>query len=147
MFALRHIKTGKLMPQTGSNRGYSHWDPDSPAVTPDAAIPGSIRLFPTAKGADNARVAWAAGVHKRHYGSTSGTWNNPPEHYDETEVEDKGRNKGMLEVVPMIVEPADQRVTLRVSSDLAKVVEQLGDGGVQKVLSDYVSQLQKGTSA
>lgn len=99
--------------------------PDSPAVTPDAAVPGSVRLFPTAKGADNARVAWAAGVRKRHYGFTSGTWDNPPEHYDETEVEDKGRNKGMLEVVPMIVEPADQRVTLRVSSDLA---ERIGEG-------------------
>lgn len=145
MFALRHIKTGRFMPQTVNNRGYSHWDPDSPAVTPDAAIRGSTRLFPTRKGAENARVTWAFGEARRKYHGPSGSYWDPDEGGDDyIAYVDKGRHKDMLEIVPMLVQPATENVVLRVSADLAGIIEQLGEEGVDKVLRDFINQ--KGTT-
>jgi len=140
MFALRHIKTGRFMPQTANNRGYSHWDPDNPAQTLEAAIKGSTRLFPSRKGADNARVTWAFGVAtmKHTNGSSYGGFDGGDDYLD---YEDKGRHKDMLEIVPMLVKPLNERVTLRIPADLAKVVEQLGDEGVENVLRDYIARM------
>lgn len=108
MFALRHIASQRFMPQTQNNRGYTHWDPDSPDPKGglEAAMPGSIRLFPSRKGADNARVTWAFGVATRKYHPGGSSWGPDEGGDDYLDYEDKGRSKDSLEIVPMVVEPA-----------------------------------------
>lgn len=87
VFALRHKATGLFMPakmsRTGA-RGWSHWSPG--AMEDGAPYDKHPRLFFSRKGADNSRALWAAGVHVRHCGATSGTPDNPPEYYDETTI-------------------------------------------------------------
>ncbi len=97
-YALRHKASGKFMPASSSGKGYSFWNPDSVRISGgmENAIPGSVRLFETSKGADNSRVLWARGeADYNQYGA--GT----PDYEDRLSFKDVGRKKDMLEVVPM----------------------------------------------
>jgi hypothetical protein len=108
-FALRHKATGQLMPEFENGRGYSHWTPtaDLQNTGNDSGMTGTVRLFATYKGADNARVAWARGIHERSYtGPTLEDLGGD----DYVKARDVGRTKDDLEVVPMVLAPADKCV-------------------------------------
>lgn len=111
-FALRHVASGLMMPQFENGRGFSYWSPlpgaqQSDVSGGDGIVTGSVRLFSTYKGADNARVAWARGIHERGY---TGPTLEDPGGDDYVKVRDVGRKKDDLEVVPMVLTPADKSV-------------------------------------
>lgn len=109
-FALRHKASGLLMPEFENGRGYSYWSPKpghTNTIGVDGALAGSVRLFSTPKGADNARVAWARGIHERSY---TGPTLEDPGGDDYVKARDVGRKKDDLEVVPMVLQPADKCV-------------------------------------
>lgn len=114
-FALRHKATQQYMPEFESGRGYSHWSPVGvveggiATVGGDGALAGSVRLFPTMQGANNARVAWARGIHERHFTGPDISSLDPGGD-DYVKVRDAGRTKDDLEIVPMLLTPSERAV-------------------------------------
>lgn len=136
-YALRHKATGHMMP-TLRGRGYSLWSPT--ADKPKAGIEDAFdvpRLFATSKGADNARVLWARGIHTRNAGTTYSL--DGPDDYEEVSVEDVGRKKDDLEVVPMLLTPASRAVVhIRLSVDeQGKVMRE----AFERTLAEYKDTL------
>lgn len=117
-YALRHIATGKFMPNSNSGKGWSFWNPDSvsPRQGMDNAMPGSVRLFDSNKGADNARVAWARGEsdYQAFYVGT-------PDYEDRLKFKDVGRKKDMLEVVQMTLRETQSKLAFKAETDYGVV--------------------------
>lgn len=103
LYAIRHKKTGKLMPSKmtrTSARGWSHWVPDEP--TPDGysgsgGLGGVARFFATRHAANCAVTAWLSGVSQASRGRDP----FDGEYYEELTVSEPPtpRHKGDLEVV------------------------------------------------
>jgi hypothetical protein len=109
-YALRHRATGHFMPEIGG-RGYSNWSPtpEDPAGGLDVKAPFVPRIFATDRGAYNARSQWARGVIERTVYRSGDILGNVDD-YDRLEPRDVGRNLDDLQVVPMVLTPADKAV-------------------------------------
>lgn len=91
VFAIKHKPTGEYMParmSRTSSRGWSHWVP-GPAPDGWGGCDGydkNPRVFFTLQSARNALTAWLKGMHNCSRGTTSGTWDSPPESYEVIEI-------------------------------------------------------------
>lgn len=107
-YALRHTVTQKFMPCRmfkSAGAGWSYWEPTSDKPE-DAPFDPNPRIFWTEQAARNARTAWAQGTWKRHQGQDGGTFDSPPEYYDELEVRTppSPRSANDLEIVTFSME-------------------------------------------
>lgn len=98
-YAIRHIRTGELMPQVLTRGGYSHWNPDNPNM-PHNIFDGTPRLHMTRRKAKRCIVQWFVCQNGRRgwYQSYEG------DVFDEIKVKEDGRKKEDLEVVEVELE-------------------------------------------
>lgn len=72
-YVLRHVRTGKVMPQSSGRGGYSYWQPEHRDSFGNAT--DTPRLFTSEASANRARSQWAAGLRKVvQCGSDWDTW-------------------------------------------------------------------------
>jgi hypothetical protein len=94
-YAIRHIKSGKLMPEVKTRGGYSHWNPDNSTI-PEEIFLDVPRLFRFSKKAKKCIIQWFACQNgRRSFGQNSYTG----EYDDFINFEKDGRKKEDLEVI------------------------------------------------
>lgn len=98
-YAIRHIRTGELMPEVRTRGGYSHWNPDNSNM-PIKIFFGHPRLFETRKRAIRCISQWVSCQNgRRHFNQNYFTG----ECDDSIDIKLDGRKKEDLEVVKVVV--------------------------------------------
>ena len=95
-YAIRHIASGKLMPQMKTDRGYSHWNPSSKPEGPNMAL-DVPRLIVSRRKAAQIIVQWACNPNAFNSSYRIGIYGEEVEQFVDNKPD--GRKKTDLEIV------------------------------------------------
>lgn len=102
-YAIRHKKTGKLMPQARRDRGYSHWNPDTKEGEMFSSI-GVPRLIDTRRKAAKCIEMWVALPNGKRSIITS----YHGEQDDIVDFKPDGRKKDDLEIIEVYLQMGEK---------------------------------------